>query len=231
MAAEVEDVLAFDPAFMPAAEKEAALLAWARVASLVEAERLRLLAVSGDVADAHGARDAGSWLAHATRSVAVEDRRSARLRRRMPSGYYANQPAATGGGIRPDAPWGGSGFRMARAGTRFPRMETAKGTRTWMRHQVGRLLERVKSSPRVQRSRVYRRLSGLGALTDISGIGDHVRASLLAEPGQDHRGVETAGIGEDDLQSHSSSSGAGPGSGMPRAMAQSLTMAYASPTP
>lgn len=79
VAAEVERVLALDPAFMPTADKEAALIAWSKVASLVEAERLRLLAAGSDVADAHGARDAGTWLAHATRSDQADVRRDLKL--------------------------------------------------------------------------------------------------------------------------------------------------------
>ena len=33
-------------------------------------------------------------------------------------------------------------------------------------------------------------LGGLGTLTHVSGVSDHVRTALLAEPGQDHRRVE-----------------------------------------
>lgn len=79
VAGEVEQVLALDPAFMPPADKEAALLAWTRVATLVDAERLRLLAVSADVADLHGARDAGVWLAHEARLDRADRRRDLRL--------------------------------------------------------------------------------------------------------------------------------------------------------
>ena len=79
VASEVEEVLALDPAYMRTGDKEAALLEWTRVATLVQAEQLRLLAVSADVADAHGARDAAAWLAHATRCDGSESRRELRL--------------------------------------------------------------------------------------------------------------------------------------------------------
>ena len=75
IAGDVEELLTLDPAFMSTADKEAALLVWARVATLVEAERLRLLAASGDVADAHGTRDAGAWIARATRVDQSDARR------------------------------------------------------------------------------------------------------------------------------------------------------------
>lgn len=77
--AELEEVLALDPAFMPTAEKEAALLAWSRVATMVEAERLRLLAASGDVAAEHAAPNAGTWLATATHHDSAGGRRDQRL--------------------------------------------------------------------------------------------------------------------------------------------------------
>ena len=79
VASQVEEVLALDPAYMRTADKETALVMWTRVATLVEAERLRLLAVSGDVADAHGARDAAAWLALETRADGREVRRDLRL--------------------------------------------------------------------------------------------------------------------------------------------------------
>ena len=79
VAAEVEELLALDPAFMRTSDKEEALLAWTRVATLVQAERLRLLAVSADVADAHGARDAAAWLSHETHADGGDARRDLRL--------------------------------------------------------------------------------------------------------------------------------------------------------
>ena len=79
VAAEVEEVLALDPAFMPTADKAAALVAWTRAATLVAAERLRLLAVSADVADADGARDAGVWLSHQAHADPADGRRDLRL--------------------------------------------------------------------------------------------------------------------------------------------------------
>ncbi len=76
---EVEGALALDPAFMPTAAKEAALVAWTKAATLVEAERLRLLAAAEDVAAEHGARDAAAWLSHQTHSDPAEARRDLRF--------------------------------------------------------------------------------------------------------------------------------------------------------
>lgn len=75
---EITGIAELDPAFMATADKKAALLMWTDVVSMVEAERLRLLAASGDVAADHGARDAGVWLAYERRldrSAARHDQR------------------------------------------------------------------------------------------------------------------------------------------------------------
>lgn len=60
-------------------EKAAALVRWARIADQAKAVQLRLLAVSDDVAADEGARDAGAWLAHHTRSDRGARRRDLRL--------------------------------------------------------------------------------------------------------------------------------------------------------
>ena len=57
----------FDPLYMSAADKEAALLVKERVDAKLAALGLRIVAVADDVADRHGARDPAAWLSHATR--------------------------------------------------------------------------------------------------------------------------------------------------------------------
>ena len=52
-----------EPAFMSTAEKEAALIALAEVRSGLDALAARVLAASEDVGEAHGHRDAATWLA------------------------------------------------------------------------------------------------------------------------------------------------------------------------
>lgn len=51
-----------DPVFMTVGEKEAALAALAVLDAQVAAERLAILAVASDVAEAHGARDVAAWV-------------------------------------------------------------------------------------------------------------------------------------------------------------------------
>jgi hypothetical protein len=101
IAEEVQDLLSLDPGFMARAEKELALLAWGRVAWLVEAERLRLLAVSGDVADAHGARDAGAWLAHHTRVDHADGRRDLKLAEALRERWSLLDDALAQGRVNP----------------------------------------------------------------------------------------------------------------------------------
>jgi hypothetical protein len=68
------------PLYLSVGEKERLLVESARLAAQVDELRLRCLAEAGDVADKHGARDAGAWLAHATHldpAAASADRRLA----------------------------------------------------------------------------------------------------------------------------------------------------------
>ncbi|QYJ03344.1 HNH endonuclease [Nocardioides panacisoli] len=66
--AQVAEVADVEPAYMAAADKAAALEDLARAEAQVAELRLRVLAVSDDVAAEHGARDAGAWLAHRTQA-------------------------------------------------------------------------------------------------------------------------------------------------------------------
>ena len=63
-----KDIAGVDPTFMTTDEKERALVELARAGAQLEACRMRVLAASGDVADAHGARDAAAWLAAETKA-------------------------------------------------------------------------------------------------------------------------------------------------------------------
>ncbi|HJQ05831.1 MAG TPA: DUF222 domain-containing protein [Nocardioides sp.] len=56
--------------YLRARDKEETLLALARAEAELTELRLRVLATASDVAEEHAARDAGTWLAHATRITA-----------------------------------------------------------------------------------------------------------------------------------------------------------------
>ncbi|MDQ6523794.1 DUF222 domain-containing protein [Nocardioides sp. LHD-245] len=61
----LDQVADLQPLYLSVTEKEQLLLESARLAAQVDELRLRTLADASDVAQAHGARDAGAWLAHA----------------------------------------------------------------------------------------------------------------------------------------------------------------------
>lgn len=61
--ASLKDVDGVEPVFMAVDDKEEALIALGRARAQLEALTLRVLAEAQDVAAAHGARDAGVWLA------------------------------------------------------------------------------------------------------------------------------------------------------------------------
>lgn len=69
--------------FMSAAEKRTALVELAAAEAQVRELRLRVLAVSGDVGEESGARDAAAWMSHATRADIAVARADARLSRRL----------------------------------------------------------------------------------------------------------------------------------------------------
>ena len=64
VSAALDEVTAVDPAFMPTADKRAALLGLSEQIDRLEELRMRVLAAADDVAAAEGARDAAAWLAH-----------------------------------------------------------------------------------------------------------------------------------------------------------------------
>ncbi len=73
------DVRDVQPVYMTPADKTAALVELGRAAAAIEELRLRVLATAGDVADAAGARDVGSWAAHLTHADPTTARADARL--------------------------------------------------------------------------------------------------------------------------------------------------------
>lgn len=75
----LKDVEGVEPAFMETDAKADALVGLTRAQARLDALRLRVLATADDVADRHGARDAASWLAGATRSDGAAVRRASRL--------------------------------------------------------------------------------------------------------------------------------------------------------
>ncbi|HXH80845.1 HNH endonuclease signature motif containing protein [Nocardioides sp.] len=68
-----------NPTFMATDDKAAALVELSRIGARVTELRLRVLADAADVADATGARDAASWLAHQTHARFEDARADLRL--------------------------------------------------------------------------------------------------------------------------------------------------------
>ncbi|WP_183101029.1 HNH endonuclease signature motif containing protein [Nocardioides pelophilus] len=75
----VEGVRDVQPVYLPPADKQIALVELGRAAAALEELRLRVLASAGDVAEAAGARDVGSWAAVITRAEPATARADARL--------------------------------------------------------------------------------------------------------------------------------------------------------
>ena len=74
-------VASVEPTFMSNPEKEAALVALTEVRSQLDWLTWRVLAESGDIAEAHGMRDAAAWLAVSTRTTTRSARRDLALAR------------------------------------------------------------------------------------------------------------------------------------------------------
>ncbi len=75
----LKDVAGTQPVFMPAQARADALVDLVRVETQVAELRMRILAVSDDVAETTGARDAAAWLAHAARLRSEDVRAESRL--------------------------------------------------------------------------------------------------------------------------------------------------------
>ncbi|KAA1419133.1 DUF222 domain-containing protein [Nocardioides humilatus] len=77
--ASVTEALTYEPVYMSADDKRAALLAIADLERRTAAEKLKLMAACGDVADLDGARDVAAWLAQRTQAEARPLRHEQRL--------------------------------------------------------------------------------------------------------------------------------------------------------
>jgi len=86
--AALDSVLEAQPAFLTTDEKEALLVGLRRQISRLEALEARALAAAGDVADRHGVRSAGAWLAHETR----QDPPAGRVAQRLADGLDQRWP-------------------------------------------------------------------------------------------------------------------------------------------
>jgi hypothetical protein len=95
----LKDVASVEPGFMSVGEKQAALTALASVRSQLDALVVRVLAASGEVADAQGLRDAAAWLAAETRVTQREARRDLALGRALEQHPWV-AAALTSGGLR-----------------------------------------------------------------------------------------------------------------------------------
>ena len=75
----LDELAAISPEFRIVGEKQEFLLRISRVISRAEAERLRVLAASDDIAEETGDRSTATWLAHQTRDNHGTVRRHAAL--------------------------------------------------------------------------------------------------------------------------------------------------------
>ena len=79
VSAALDSVLHAQPVYLATGEKEQVLLGLRRQVSRLEALEARVLAAAGDVADKHGTRSAGAWLAHEARQDGPVGRRLQRM--------------------------------------------------------------------------------------------------------------------------------------------------------
>jgi Domain of unknown function (DUF222) len=75
----LDEVADLDPMYLTTSQKQELLVAVERQTSRLAALQTRTLAAAGDVAEAHGTRHAGAWLAHETRQDPPEGRSAQRL--------------------------------------------------------------------------------------------------------------------------------------------------------
>jgi hypothetical protein len=75
----LDEVAELDPMYLTTGQKEELLVAIERQASRLASLTAKTLATAGDVAETHGTRHAGAWLAHETRQDPGAGRRAQRL--------------------------------------------------------------------------------------------------------------------------------------------------------
>lgn len=90
--AALDSVVEAQPAFLTTDEKETLLVGLRRQISRLEALDAKTLAAAGDVADRHGTRSAGAWLAHETR----QDPPVGRAAQRLAEGLDQRWPVVAG---------------------------------------------------------------------------------------------------------------------------------------
>jgi hypothetical protein len=97
----LEAVAGVDPVFMARGDKEAALTALVAARSQLDALVLRVLAAADDVAEHHGLRDVGVWLAHETQVTRAAAARELKLARAL-SAHEASAGVLGAGALRTD---------------------------------------------------------------------------------------------------------------------------------
>ena len=88
LAALLDSVAEAQPVFLGTRDKETLLVGLRRQINRLEALEARTLAAAGDVADEHGTRSAGAWLAHETR----QDPSAGRVVQRLAEGLDERWP-------------------------------------------------------------------------------------------------------------------------------------------
>ncbi|WP_310526660.1 DUF222 domain-containing protein [Nocardioides sp.] len=99
IAAALDKVESVEFLYLSPADKAASLVQLHRLETRVAATRLRMLAVSGDVAEESGARDVGAWLRLATRSDRGHARRAMTLAQALDRRWSALAEAHTAGDV------------------------------------------------------------------------------------------------------------------------------------
>ncbi len=92
----LKGVASVEATFMSTPEKEAALVGLTEARSRLDALTLRVLAESGDIAEAHGMRDAAAWLAVETRTTTRAARADLALARGLAGHPYVADGLASG---------------------------------------------------------------------------------------------------------------------------------------
>jgi len=99
VAALLDSVAEAQPVFLTTGEKEAVLVGLRRQISRLKALEARTLAAAGDVAEEHGTRSAGAWLAHETRHDPAVGRAAQRLAEGLDQRWPLVAEAYAGGAV------------------------------------------------------------------------------------------------------------------------------------
>ncbi|MBM9459107.1 DUF222 domain-containing protein [Nocardioides sp. zg-536] len=93
------DVHQVQPLYLSVDEKEALLIALSRLQAQVDELRLRILAVSADIAQQHGTRDVTQWLSRTVHTDPVRLRADEKLARSLDERFPATARALSSGGV------------------------------------------------------------------------------------------------------------------------------------